>query len=160
MTSTAPTGATTTVGCSRRPTAGSPSRPTEDAQWRSFARAIGRGELAEDPRFASRRARDANGAALTEELVTWSKARSRAEIREVILEATRPGGPFLEMDEVLTDPVLVERDLFVDTAGGLAPGRLLESLGSAAAVLPPWSAHRRAHRRARAARWPAFACWT
>jgi crotonobetainyl-CoA:carnitine CoA-transferase CaiB-like acyl-CoA transferase len=112
-------------------------RPTEDEQWRSFAHAIGRGELAEEPRFATRRARDAHGAELTEELVTWSRARSRNEIREAILAASCPGGPFLEVDEVLEDTVLVERGLFVDTAGGLAPGRLMEGVGESQAVLPP-----------------------
>lgn len=111
-------------------------RPTEDEQWRSFARAIGREELADDPRFSTRHARDAHGPALTEELVTWSRARSRREIREVILGASCPGGPFLEVDEVLVDEVLAERELFVDTAGGLAPGRLMESLGDAPAVVP------------------------
>jgi crotonobetainyl-CoA:carnitine CoA-transferase CaiB-like acyl-CoA transferase len=114
-------------------------RPTEDGQWRSFAHAIGRPELADDPRFATRRARDAHGQALTDELVTWSRGRTRREIREVILEASCPGGPFLEVDEVLRDPTLVDRGLFVATAGGLAPGRLLEALGEAHAVVPPHS---------------------
>jgi crotonobetainyl-CoA:carnitine CoA-transferase CaiB-like acyl-CoA transferase len=102
-------------------------RPTEDDQWRSFARAIGHGELAEDDRFATRAARDRNGAELTVVLEEWSRTRGTAEIREILLESNCPGGPFFEPAEVLADPVLGERGLFQPVAGGRAPLRLFQA---------------------------------
>ena len=112
-------------------------RPTEDGQWRSFAVGIGRPELAEDERYATRAARDRNGAALTEELLSWSRSRTRAEIREVLLETSCPGGPFLEAHELLDDPVLKERGLFTPwLGGGRAPGRLFRLHSASPAPAP------------------------
>lgn len=112
-------------------------RPTEDSQWQSFARAIGRDDLADDPRFATRKARDQNGAALTATLIEWSRVRTREEIREVFLAAECPGGAFMTPMEVLADEDLVERGLFSPVAGGRAPGRVFGlSEGTAAPAAP------------------------
>lgn len=111
-------------------------RPTEDRQYRRFLRFIGRPDLAEDPRYATRAARDRNGEALTAELLGWSRPRPREEIRAALLAAECPGGPFLEMAEVLADPVLQERELFTEQAGGLAPGRLFRLQRSDPAGVP------------------------
>lgn len=99
-------------------------RPTEDSQWQSFARAIGRDDLADDPRFATRKARDQNGPELTATLVEWSRVRTREQIREVFLAAECPGGAFMTPVEILNDEDLNDRGLFAPVAGGRAPGRM------------------------------------
>jgi crotonobetainyl-CoA:carnitine CoA-transferase CaiB-like acyl-CoA transferase len=103
-------------------------RPTEDAQWRSFARGIGRPELASDPEFATREARDRHGSRLNVVLADWTRSRSQEEIRTVLAAADCPGGPFLEIGQVLADPALAPRELFVPhPQGGRAPGRLFQA---------------------------------
>jgi crotonobetainyl-CoA:carnitine CoA-transferase CaiB-like acyl-CoA transferase len=109
-------------------------RPVEDRQWASFARAIGRRELADDPRFATRAARFEHGVELTEELERWTRSRTRADAKEAMLASGCPGGPFLEPSEVLDDSTLAVRGVFQSTEHGRAPHRLF--VGSTSPIAP------------------------
>lgn len=74
-----------------------------DAHWRAIARAMGREELADDPRFNSRAARVANMAEVDALVEAWTRRHPRAEITGVLLEAAVPSAPVRELSEVVTD---------------------------------------------------------
>ncbi len=76
--------------------------------------AMGRPELAEDPRFAANRARVDNAAELKAEIAQWTAQHTKYEIAELLEAAGVPGGPVLDTAELLRDPHLVERG-FVKT---------------------------------------------
>jgi formyl-CoA transferase len=76
--------------------------------------AMGRSELAEDPRFATNAARVANSAELGPEIASWTARYSKYEVAEKLEAAGVPGGPVLDTAELLHDPHLVERG-FVKT---------------------------------------------
>ena len=74
-----------------------------------LCRAMGRPELADDPRFARARDRLENGDALMAEIAAWTSRHTKHEIATLLAEAGVPGGPVLDTAEVLRDPHLVER---------------------------------------------------
>jgi len=93
-------------------------RPSEEHHWSSFTREMGRPELADDPRFATRTARFENNDALNAELETWTRSLTRADVRKALLAAGCPGGPYLEPSEVIDDPAISSRGLFGPAPGG------------------------------------------
>jgi crotonobetainyl-CoA:carnitine CoA-transferase CaiB-like acyl-CoA transferase len=93
-------------------------RPNEDRHWRAFTAAFGRPELADDPRFATYDSRFDHGAELLAELERWTTTVDRSHVREVMAEAGVPGAPYLEPGEVLEDPVIADRGIFVDHPHG------------------------------------------
>jgi crotonobetainyl-CoA:carnitine CoA-transferase CaiB-like acyl-CoA transferase len=104
-------------------------RPSEESHWTSFCRVIGRMDLVEDPRFATRTARFAHGPELTAELERWTTTVDRAEVRKAINEAGTPGGPYLRPSEVLVDPAITSRGLIgPHPEGGSAPRGVFHTL--------------------------------
>lgn len=100
-------------------------RPSEEHHWRSFTEVIGRPDLATDRRFATRNARFENGDALNIELERWTTTVDRSVVRQALLIAGCPGGPYLEPVEVLRDEAINSRDLWEDAPnGGAVPNRL------------------------------------
>lgn len=93
-------------------------RPNEDRHWRAFTAAIGRPELADDPRFATYDSRFEHGAELLVELERWTRTVERSQVRDVMADAGVPGAPYLEPDEILDDPVIADRGIFVDHPRG------------------------------------------
>ncbi len=78
---------------------------------RNFVRlcdALGRPELAEDERFRSNPIRVENIEALTEELTATFKERPVEHWLELLAGAGVPVGPVVEVEDVFTDPHLVE----------------------------------------------------
>jgi formyl-CoA transferase len=81
-----------------------------------FARlcaAIGRPELAEDPRFLENPDRMANRPALVAELEAALRARGTAEWVPVLLEAGVPAGPLHDVKQVVEDPHTAAREMVV-----------------------------------------------
>jgi crotonobetainyl-CoA:carnitine CoA-transferase CaiB-like acyl-CoA transferase len=104
-------------------------RPSEESHWTSFCRVVGRMDLVEDPRFATRTARFEHGPELTAELERWTTTVARAEVRKAINEAGTPGGPYLRPSEVLVDPAITSRGLIgPHPEGGSAPRGLFHAL--------------------------------
>lgn len=93
-------------------------RPSEEHHWRSFTAVIGRPDLADDPRFATRTARFENGDALNTELELWTSSVVRDVVRQALLAAGCPGGPYLEPIEVLGDAAIATRGLWASAPGG------------------------------------------
>lgn len=69
--------------------------------WLTFLEAIGRPELADDPRFATNSDRVANRAALIETLRPTFAARSVAEWVQTLLAVGVPAGPIMDYEAVL-----------------------------------------------------------
>jgi crotonobetainyl-CoA:carnitine CoA-transferase CaiB-like acyl-CoA transferase len=75
-----------------------------DGQWRALCGALGRGELAEDPRFATVEARLANRDACWAEIRPAFREASSDEWMERLTAASVPAGPIHRMDAVFADP--------------------------------------------------------
>jgi formyl-CoA transferase/CoA:oxalate CoA-transferase len=82
-----------------------------DAIWRRFCPAIGRPELAEDPRFRTNKDRLAHYDALRSLLEAVMAARTRADWTERFHAASVPCGSVRDVAEVLADPHLHAREM-------------------------------------------------
>ena len=89
------------------------------AQWRRLCDAIGRPDLADDPRFGDGNARLTNHAELERELQAVFSTRGRAVWLEVLTAADVPNGPVNGIDEAMAMPQLAARQMISDlTAQG------------------------------------------
>ena len=86
----------------------------QQQMWPAFTAAIGRPELAEDPRFASEEARWENRAALNAIIEEWTRARSKHEVMRILGAAGVPCGACQDTGEVLGDPHLKAREMIVN----------------------------------------------
>ncbi|HYZ24429.1 MAG TPA: formyl-CoA transferase [Rhodopila sp.] len=82
--------------------------------WKPFLGAIGRPELADDPRFATPEARWENRAALNAIVEDWTRSRTKHEVMRILGEAGVPSGACQDTGEVLSDPHLREREMIVE----------------------------------------------
>ncbi len=82
--------------------------------WPALTGAIGRPELAEDPRFRTPEARWENRAALDAIVADWTGRRPKHEVMRILGEAGVPCGACQDTGEVLADPHLKARDMIVD----------------------------------------------
>jgi formyl-CoA transferase len=81
--------------------------------WRAVARAIGRPELADDPRYASQPERVARVAEVDALVEAWTEKHSKREAMETLAAAGVPCGAVLDSGEVLSDPHLIGRGMVV-----------------------------------------------
>jgi crotonobetainyl-CoA:carnitine CoA-transferase CaiB-like acyl-CoA transferase len=105
-----------------------------DAQWQRFARAIGRPELLDDPRFATYAGRSANVAAVNAELVTIFAQRTTAQWNALLEAADIPSLPMHDLQGLLADPQLA--------ASGMLPLREHPTEGLVRTIAPPVKLHR------------------
>jgi crotonobetainyl-CoA:carnitine CoA-transferase CaiB-like acyl-CoA transferase len=94
--------------------ADSPPTPEDDAwvaiavetdeQWAALARVIGRPELADDPRYATRAERHAHRAELTPIISAWTRERNHIEAQYALQAAGVPAAAVLNAVELLNDP--------------------------------------------------------
>ena len=77
--------------------------------WINLCSAMGKPELADDPRFARNRDRVDNNAALRNEISAWTKGLTKQQVAELLAAEDVPGGPVLDTSELLNDPHLKER---------------------------------------------------
>jgi formyl-CoA transferase len=82
--------------------------------WKPFLNAIGKPELADDPRFKTPEARWENRAAFDAITETWTRQRTKHEVMDILGEAGVPSGACQDTGEVLADPHLRARDMIVD----------------------------------------------
>jgi len=81
--------------------------------WLPFLGAIGREELARDPRFATPEARWENRAALDAIVAGWTRELGKHEVMRILGDAGVPCGACQDTGEVLADPHLRARDMVV-----------------------------------------------
>ena len=82
--------------------------------WKPFLGAIGRTDLADDPRYATAEARWENRDTLNPLIEAWTRQRTKHEVMKLLGDAGVPCGATLDTGEVLTDPHLRARDMIVD----------------------------------------------
>src|SRR5207302_4058531 len=86
----------------------------QQQMWPAFTAAIGRPELAGDPRFATEEARWENRAALNAIIEEWTRQRSKHDVMRLMGAAGVPCGACQDTGEVLADPHLKAREMIVD----------------------------------------------
>ncbi len=106
----------------------------DDDEFARLAAAIGRPELAADPRFASLAARQANEDALEEIVARWTITRDRDAAVAALVAAGVTAAPVRSMDEVAASAHLHERGFFVELDHPEAGRRPVGG--------PPWHATR------------------
>jgi formyl-CoA transferase len=90
------------------------SAGASDAVWRRFCEIVGRPELARDPGFATavaRRDRRDEVAALVQ---AWTAERPKAEVVRVLSSAGVPAAPVNNVAEMVADPQVQAREMFVE----------------------------------------------
>jgi formyl-CoA transferase len=76
--------------------------------------AIGRSDLATDPRFGDNQGRAAHSKLLDDAIAEWTSIRSLEEVMAVMVEAGVPAGPIYSAREIVTDPHFRARDMLVE----------------------------------------------
>lgn len=84
-----------------------------DAQVASLFTAMGRGELASDPRYATLEARVERADEVDELVSRWTRQLPKAELWRRLDVAHVPAGPVAEIPELLADPQLHHRQMVV-----------------------------------------------
>jgi CoA:oxalate CoA-transferase len=77
--------------------------------FQNLAAAAGRPDWIRDPRFAKYPDRRANWGQLIDELETWSKERTSAEVQAIFDRHQVPGSPYRTVKEAMEDPQLAHR---------------------------------------------------
>jgi formyl-CoA transferase len=80
-----------------------------DQHFRSILQVIGRTDLANDPRFATRSARVMNMLAVDDLLEQWTSQHPKHDVAEKLLAASVPCAPVRELSEVILDQNMHER---------------------------------------------------
>ena len=81
-------------------------------EWEALCGAIGRPELASEPRFASAAARKAHEEEIDRILAEWCASRDRWEVTELLQAAGVPAFPSVSSEDLRTDPHLAAREAF------------------------------------------------
>jgi crotonobetainyl-CoA:carnitine CoA-transferase CaiB-like acyl-CoA transferase len=86
----------------------------QDSVFARLCTAMGRPELANDPRFADHVARGARQAELDALIETWTRAHSVAEISALMIEHSIPAGSIYRAPEMLEDPHYKAREALIE----------------------------------------------
>ena len=84
--------------------------------WERLCAALGRPELAADPRFASNEVRIENVEALDNEIGAWMGAHPRDEVIRVMNQAQVAVGPIFDIPTIFNDPHFAAREDLVEVA--------------------------------------------
>ncbi len=85
-----------------------------DGIFKRFMTAIGRGDLADDPRFVDNPGRAANSALLDEAISKWTGVHSVTEVMEAMVAANVPAGPIYSVADIVDDPHFRAREMFLE----------------------------------------------
>ena len=75
-----------------------------EAHWKNLAKAMGRAELADDPRFATNAARTANLEATDDVVAAWTRTLGKMEVFAAAKRYRIPCAPVRTVPEVMNDP--------------------------------------------------------
>jgi crotonobetainyl-CoA:carnitine CoA-transferase CaiB-like acyl-CoA transferase/flavin reductase (DIM6/NTAB) family NADH-FMN oxidoreductase RutF len=101
----------------------------DDAFWRALARAMGQGDLATDPRFATRGARRIHAGVLNAMVAKWAAALTKAQL-SAVLGGVVPFGPVNSVADIFADPHVASRGMIATiphAEEGLRPWRVAAS---------------------------------
>lgn len=85
-----------------------------DGIFKRFMTAIGRSDLANDPRMRDNPGRTANAAGLEDAIAAWTRTHSVDEVMAVLTEAKVPAGPIYSVAELVDDPHFKARQMFIE----------------------------------------------
>jgi formyl-CoA transferase len=86
----------------------------QQQMWKGMAGAMGRPDLATDPRFATADARWQNREVIEPIIAAWTRLHSKHEVMRILADAGVPCGACQDTGEVLADPHLKAREMIVD----------------------------------------------
>jgi crotonobetainyl-CoA:carnitine CoA-transferase CaiB-like acyl-CoA transferase len=95
-----------------------------DSIYQRLMRAIGRPEMAEDPRFATNAKRVENEKEIDAAIGAWTKARNSTLVLDTLREANVPNGPIYNVADMLADPHFNARGMFEPVEVGGKPLRI------------------------------------
>lgn len=101
-----------------------------DEQWVNFCKAIGKDELANDPKYATYEKRFQNSEELDEIISAWTKDQYKYGVVEKLQALKVPSGPVLNSEGLSKDPHIAARKDFTPV-----PHR---DMGIDYAITPPW----------------------
>jgi crotonobetainyl-CoA:carnitine CoA-transferase CaiB-like acyl-CoA transferase len=121
----------------------------QDEQWRRLCTALGRDDLADDPRYARALDRARGSVALGRLLGEVFRSRDRDDWLAALADADLPSAPVLEPGEVLDDPQVRANDMLAATIHPVAgrtvmvgqPARLHDTEAAAARPAPLLGEH-------------------
>ncbi|MCZ7568386.1 MAG: CoA transferase [Ardenticatenaceae bacterium] len=105
-----------------------------DAEWESFCRAIGSPDWCRDERFSDGFGRWRNQTELDERVESWTKQHTTYEVMHILQSAGIRAGPSLNIEELLHDPHLRSRKVFVEVEH--------PEIGTQLTYAPTWKLHR------------------
>jgi len=82
--------------------------------WRRFCQLIGQPALADDPKFANTAARRTYQAETAAIIEGWTSTRTKAEVVRTLAEGGVPAAPVNNVAEMVADPQVQAREMFVD----------------------------------------------
>lgn len=86
----------------------------QDAIFKRLCTAMGRPDLAQDPRYATHLARGANQRELDELIESWTSQHTMAEVEALMVEHSIPAGRIYTAAEMLEDPHFTAREAIVE----------------------------------------------
>jgi CoA:oxalate CoA-transferase len=96
----------------------------DDVQWVRLSRALGREDLAKDPRTADGAARAANADLIRAIIESWLADKTRAEAMLLLEEHGVPSGPVYTAEDIFNDPHIAARKMLVSVDDPVAGPRL------------------------------------
>jgi crotonobetainyl-CoA:carnitine CoA-transferase CaiB-like acyl-CoA transferase len=93
-----------------------------DAIYRRLMVAMGRPDLADDPRLADNAGRVAHQALIDEAITAWTIGQDLATAVSVLEDAGVPVGPVYDAPDILADPHYAERGMLVPHEVEMEPG--------------------------------------
>jgi crotonobetainyl-CoA:carnitine CoA-transferase CaiB-like acyl-CoA transferase len=90
------------------------SAGASDAVWRRFCQILGRADLARDPDFATAAARRDRRDDVAAIVQAWTSSRPKAEVVRVLASAGVPAAPVNNVAEMVADPQVRAREMFVE----------------------------------------------
>ena len=85
-----------------------------DGIFKRFMMAIGRADLANDPRMRDNPGRAANALELNRAISDWTRAHSVDQVMEVMTAANVPAGPIYSVADLVKDPHFRAREMFIE----------------------------------------------
>jgi len=86
----------------------------QDSVFQRLCAAMGRPELAADPRYATHLARGERQAELDGLIEAWTRERTVAEVEAAMIEAAVPAGKIYRAPDMLADPHFAAREALVE----------------------------------------------
>jgi crotonobetainyl-CoA:carnitine CoA-transferase CaiB-like acyl-CoA transferase len=90
--------------------------------------AIGKPELADDPRFATNKDRLANVEELDAIMQNWIGGHTLDEVTAILRDNAVPVGPVFNVADIIADPHAQARDMVVDSPDGDGPPLKMEGV--------------------------------